>query len=217
MSTPTRAALFDLDGTLLDTAEDLGHAANHVREALGMAPLPLPTYRQHASSGARGMLRTAIGITPEHADFQAHRTQFLEHYRQNLSRHSRQFDGIAELLASLEARAIRWGIVTNKPRLYTQMLLADLALDHRPAVTVCADDVPKAKPAPDSLLLACERLQLSAAECVYVGDDKRDADAAKAAGMRFIAVAWGYEGDHPMASWNADATIDQPADLLKLL
>lgn len=213
----TRAALFDLDGTLVDSAADLGNAANHVRETLGMTPLPLPTYRQHASAGARGMLRTAIGITPEHSDFQEYRTRFLEHYRQNLSRHSRQFDGIPELLAALEARAIRWGIVTNKPRIYTEMLLADLALDRRPAVTICADDVPKAKPAPDSLLLACERLRLSASECVYVGDDKRDADAAQAAGMRFVAVAWGYEGEHPMASWNADATIDQPADLLKLL
>jgi N-acetyl-D-muramate 6-phosphate phosphatase len=217
MKATTQAVLFDLDGTLVDTAADLGNAANHVRASLGMPPLPLPAYRQFASAGARGLLRIALEITPEHADYAQFRARFLEHYRDNLSRHSRLFDGIGALLDALEARGIRWGVVTNKPRIYTEALLKDLSLSPRAAVAISADDAAKAKPHPDTLLLACERLQLPAATCVYVGDDKRDADAAIAARMRFIAVAWGYEGEHPVASWNADATIDQPLDLLEHL
>src|ERR1051325_5284 len=191
--TQVRAVLFDLDGTLVDTAADLGNAANHVRETLGMPPLPLPSYRQFASAGARGLLRIALDVTPEHPEYPAHRARFLDHYRDNLSRHSALFDGVEALLSSLEQRRVHWGIVTNKPRLYTTALLKDLALDTRAAVTVSADDAPKAKPHPDTLLLACERLSLSPAQAIYVGDDKRDADAAQAAGMRFVAVRWGYE------------------------
>jgi phosphoglycolate phosphatase len=213
----TRAVLFDLDGTLVDTAADLGGAANFIRESQGLAPLPIPDYRQFASAGARGMLQTALGITPEHADYQSYRSRFLEHYRDNLSRHSRLFDGIEPLLQAFGKVDVRWGIVTNKPKLYTDALLKDLALQDRAAVVVSADEVAKAKPAPDGLLRACERLSIGPSEAIYVGDDKRDADAARAAGMRFVAVRWGYEGEHPIASWNADATIGAPSDLLALL
>jgi N-acetyl-D-muramate 6-phosphate phosphatase len=214
----TKAVLFDLDGTLVDTAPDLGGAANHLRAQHGMEPLPMQAYRQHASAGARGMIRTALGITPEHTDFMQLREEFLDHYARNISRNSKPFDEIAQLLDDLETRGIAWGIVTNKPRIYTDVLLRDLGLHTRPAVIVSPDDVgKKAKPAPDGLLYACQKLDCTPAECVYVGDDKRDADAARAAGMRFIAVAWGYEGDHPLASWNADATIETPTQLLEHL
>ena len=212
-----RAVLFDLDGTLVDTAPDLGGAANFIRESAGLAPLPIPAYRQFASSGARGMLQTALGITPDHHEYASHRARFLDHYRDNLSRHSTLFDGIDQLLLALARVDVQWGIVTNKPRLYTELLLKDLDLQRRAAIVVCADDVAKAKPAPDALLRACERLAIQPGQAIYVGDDKRDADAARAAGMRFVAVRWGYEGDHPIASWNADATIAKPSDLLTLL
>ena len=217
MTDATQCVLFDLDGTLVDTAADLGEAANHVRGTLGMAPLPLPDYRQHASAGSRGLLRTALGITHEHPDFPAHRERFLAHYRDNLSRHSRLFEGVPQMLAELERRGVRWGIVTNKPKIYTDALLRDLQLQLRAAVVISADEAARPKPAPDPLLLACSRLQLGPVSCVYVGDDKRDTDAARAAGMRFIAVSWGYEGEHPIASWNADATIHAPRELLSLL
>src|ERR1044071_7798507 len=163
----TQAVLFDLDGTLVDTAADLGNAANHVRESLGMAPLPLPSYRQFASAGARGLLRIALDVTPEHPEYAAHRARFLDHYRDNLSRHSKLFDGVEALLASLEQRRGRWRIVTKKPKFYTVALLEDLSLDARAAVVISADDAPKAKPHPDTLLLACERLRLAPAQAIY--------------------------------------------------
>lgn len=209
--------LFDLDGTLVDTACDLGEAANHVRASVGMQPLPLPSYRPFASAGARGLLRTALGITPEHAGFAAHRERFLAHYRDNLARHSALFAGVAPMLAGLEQRGVRWGIVTNKPKLYTDALLRELDLDRRAAVVLSADEVPRPKPAPDGLLLACARLGIAPARCLYAGDDKRDADAARAAGIRFVAVEWGYEGEHPLASWNADAIVGAPLQILELL
>src|ERR1044071_3628729 len=136
----TQAVLFDLDGTLVDTAADLGNAANHVRESLGMAPLPLPEYRQFASAGARGLLRIALDVTPEHPEDAGHPARFLAHHTDDLSPHSRLFDGVEALLSTLEQRRIAWGIVTNKPRLYTTALLSELSLDRRAAIVISADD-----------------------------------------------------------------------------
>ncbi len=209
-----KAVLFDLDGTLVDTAGDLGEAANHVRAGLGMPPLPLEDYRPFASAGARGLLKQALDITPDHLDFPRHRETFLSHYGDHIARHSRLFPDLAETLSALEARKMIWGVVTNKPKRYTDALTRQLKM--QPACVVSADEVAKAKPAPDALFAACERLSLKPVECVYVGDDKRDIDAGKAAGMKTIAVAWGYEGEHPIASWKADALVQQPADLLRL-
>jgi phosphoglycolate phosphatase len=217
MTAPIKSVLFDLDGTLVDTAPDLSHAANHVRQNLGLEPLPLALYRPMASAGARGLLRTALNITPEHEDFSAHRQSFLSHYQDNLSRNSRLFAGMDATLRELERRGVRWGVVTNKPKLYTRALMRDLDLERRAAVTISADEVPRPKPAPDSLLTACSILRLTPDDCVYVGDDKRDMDAARAAGMRCVAVTWGYEGEHPISSWAADFIIHQPKDLLSLL
>ncbi len=208
-----RAVLFDLDGTLVDTAPDLGAAANHVRASLGMAPLPLADYRPVASAGARGLLGKALGISPEHPDFERHRRAFLDHYRAHIADASRPFDGIPGLLASIEAEGRRWGVMTNKPGWLTQPLLAALALDRRACCAVSADDVPRAKPAPDGLLRAAELAEVDVAACVYVGDDLRDIEAARAAGMRSVAVAWGYIGETPIERWGADLIFDTPTAL----
>lgn len=205
--------LFDLDGTLVDTAPDLGHAANLVRESLQMEPLPLEGYRPVASAGARGLLGKALGITPTHEDFPKHRDRFLELYRAHLSRQSRLFDGMEQMLRLMEDRGIRWGVVTNKPAWLTGPLMQDLALAQRAAVSISGDEVPKPKPAPDSLLKACEMLGLDPADCIYVGDDRRDIEAGRAAGMRTLAAAWGYEGEHAIHSWQADSIVQTPADL----
>jgi 2-phosphoglycolate phosphatase len=213
-----KAVLFDLDGTLVDTAPDLGHAANLVRAAEGLAPLPVADYRPVASAGARGLLKVAFGIDPDHASFAARREQFLAHYRASLSRESRLFDGMEAALAAFERAGVRWGIVTNKPQWLTDPLVEDLALARRSAVTLGAIDGLKPKPAPDALLRACGMLGLAPADCVYVGDDLRDVTAARAAGMPVVAAGWGYVGfGEPIETWQADAILHAPRDLLGFL
>lgn len=212
-----RAVLFDLDGTLVDTAPDLGYAANRVRADAGLAPLPVADYRPVASAGARGLLKVAFGIDPDHADFPARRESFLAHYRTHLARESRPFDGVERALAAFEQRGIAWGVVTNKPQWLTDPLMVALGLAGRSAVTIGAQDGLKPKPAPDALLMACAALGLKAADCVYVGDDRRDIDAARAAGMPVLAAAWGYVGHgEPIERWGADEILPAPGDLLKL-
>lgn len=217
MSAAVHCVLFDLDGTLVDTAPDLGHAANHVRATLGLPPLPLADYRPVASAGARGLLHKALGITPEHPDFDAHRRLFLDRYRAHLADDSRPFDGVAELLAGIEAQQRRWGVMTNKPAWLTGPLLDALDLAARACCAVSADEVPRAKPAPDGLLHAAALAGVAASNCVYVGDDLRDIDAARAAGMRSIAAAWGYIGNTPVDRWGADRVVESPDALLHWL
>jgi len=210
--------LFDLDGTLLDTAPDLGHAANLVRAETGLPPLPVTDYRPVASTGARGLLGVALNLTPEHPEFPARRDSFLAHYRAGLSRATRPFPGIAELLVNLELRGIRWGVVTNKPGWLTQPLMQELDLASRAACIVSGDSAAKAKPAPDTLLLACAQVDLAPKACVYVGDDPRDVEAARAAKMRSIAAGWGYLGSElPIGEWGADFVTDTVTDLANLL
>ncbi|HEY0974110.1 MAG TPA: phosphoglycolate phosphatase [Solimonas sp.] len=208
-----KAALFDLDGTLVDTAPDLGHAANRVRADLGLPPLPDAVYRPVASAGARGLLRIALDITPEHADFPQHRDRFLDYYRAHLSRASRLFDGLEVALQAIRARHAVWGVVTNKPSWLTRPLMDALQLTSQAACIVSADEVARPKPAPDALLHACELIGLSPADCIYVGDDKRDIDAARAAGMYSIAIGWGYFGEGgPIEHWGADEVLHTTAD-----
>jgi N-acetyl-D-muramate 6-phosphate phosphatase len=211
------AVFFDLDGTLVDTAPDLGGAANHVRASQGLPPLPLVDYRPVASAGARGLLGKALGIQPDDADFPRHRDAFLEHYLAHIADHSRLFPGFAETLEAFAARGIHWGVMTNKPRRYTTALMAALGLDAASCATVSADDVAQPKPAADGLRLACRQAGVDPAQCWYVGDDKRDIDAGRNAGMFTVAASWGYEGEHALASWNADTVCAQPHDLLTLL
>lgn len=197
--------LFDLDGTLADTADDLGAAANHVRHTLGLEPLPLAAYRPAASAGARGLLGVALGLTPEHADFARHRSAFLDYYREHLCVHTVLFDGVAELLEMLEQRGCAWGVVTNKPRALTQPLMQALRLDTRAACCVSGDDAARPKPAPDTVLLACSQAGLAPARCWYVGDDLRDIQAGRAAGLYTVAADWGYLGEGgPIHTWGAD-------------
>jgi phosphoglycolate phosphatase len=213
LATP-KVVLFDLDGTLVDTAADLGCAANRLREELGQPPLPLADYRPVASAGARGLLGKALGITPNDATFATHCDRFLDLYRANLTRHSRLFDGMDELLAAIAACGARWGVVTNKAAALTRPLLAGLQLDARSAVSVSADQVARPKPAPDALLRACELLNVDASDCWYVGDDQRDITAGRAAGMHTIAAEWGYLGaGEPIACWGADCIARTPQTL----
>lgn len=212
------AWLFDLDGTLVDTAPDLAAAANHLRRLDGLSPLPIAHYRPAASGGARGLIQAGLGLADDHPRFPALREQFLAHYRAHLADQSRLFEGLDPVLRTMEQRGIRWGVVTNKPAWLTAPLMAALDLADRAAVCVSADEAPAPKPAPDALLLACTRAGLLPEACHYVGDDRRDIEAGRAAGMRTVAVNWGYTGNNGApASWGADHLVDHPADLLTLI
>lgn len=218
MKLSPHCVLFDLDGTLIDTAPDLGLAANLVREELGMAPLPAADYRPAASGGARGLLKVALGMTPEHPEYADRKQRFLRHYRANLSTGSHTFPGVDELLAQLERTGVRWGVVTNKVAEFTEPLMCRLGLRGRCACLVSGDSTSKPKPAPDPLLLACRQVGMGACDCIYVGDDERDILAGRAAHMHTVAAGWGYLGDKPdPRSWAADAVVDSPAELMQLL
>ncbi len=212
-----RAVLFDLDGTLADTAPDLGGALNRLRARAGLAPMPIAELARVASSGARGMIGHGLGRHPGDADYEALRLAFLDEYAGALTRDSRLFDGVAELLQALATRGLRWGIVTNKAMVYAEPVVQGLGLGAC-AVLVAGDSTPHPKPHPAPLLAACAALGLEPSDCVYVGDDERDIQAAHAAGMPGIAAAYGYLGlGTPLADWGADATVAQPLDLLDLL
>jgi 2-phosphoglycolate phosphatase len=207
--------LFDFDGTLADTAADLIRALNCVRSARGLDVLPLETLRPHASGGARGLIGAGFGVLPEHSEFQALREAFLRHYAEDVCVDTRLFPGMAELLGAIEARGLRWGIVTNKTTNLTWAVVKALGLDQRAACVVCGDTTPHLKPHPASLLHAAAELGLRPADCTYLGDDLRDIQAARSAGMRAVAVEWGYgQGLH---GWNADAVIAHPQDLIEWL
>ena len=211
----TKCVLFDLDGTLVDTAPDLAYAANAVRADLFLPPLALKHYRPVASGGARGLLKVALNLTPEDPDFPKHRERFLAVYRDNLSRESRLFPGIDQALLMLEGSGVRWGVVTNKPDWLAQPLMQELRLAERAACTIGIRDGLAPKPAADPLLLACRQIGLAPAECVYVGDDRRDMEAGRAARMPVLAAAWGYIGvNESLEDWGADAIIQSPTDLI---
>ena len=207
-----KAVLFDFDGTLADTAADLSRALNHLRIARGLEKSPLEKLRPHASSGARGLIEAGLGILPDHPEFKALRESFLRHYEDEICVDTRLFPGMGELLAALEARGLRWGIVTNKSTNLTQMIVKALRLEGRAACVVCGDTTPHLKPNPASLLHAAGELALAPADCIYLGDDLRDVQAARAAGMRSVAVEWGYGSG--LEAWNANAIIAQPMDLI---
>jgi phosphoglycolate phosphatase len=206
-----KAVLFDLDGTLADTAADLGYAVNLQRTSRGLEALPLHVLRPLVSQGARGMLRAGFGLPPEHPDYAALRDEFLEIYAANLLRDTRLFDGMAELLDALERDGLRWGIVTNKLSRYTAPLIAGLGLSARAACIISGDTCARAKPFPDPLLEAARRMGLPSGECLYVGDDHRDVQAAHAAGMGCLVAGYGYLGDGvPPEEWGGLAIISHP-------
>ncbi len=212
-----RVVLFDFDGTLADTAPDLALALNRVRAEEHLAPLPDEAVRAVASSGARGMLGVGFGITPQEGRFQELRDRFLEHYASAVCVHTTLFEGIPELLAALEDRGLRWGIVTNKSARFTLPVVSVLGLEGRPACVVSGDTTERMKPAPDPLLFAANVIGVPTGDCLYVGDDLRDVQAAHAAGMKALAAAYGYlSGGNPHA-WGADGIIERPMQLLDFL
>ena len=206
--------LFDFDGTLADTAPDLAAAANLQRERRGLDPLPLATLRPVASQGARGLLRVALDMSPEHPDYEATRQQFLYDYELAMTQNSHLFPGVDDLLSRLDDSPLEWGIVTNKMSRLAEPLISHLGLTERCAAVVCGDTTAHAKPHPEPLLHAARQAGYIAADCVYVGDDLRDIQASKAAGMPSIAAAYGYCGhDVAVSAWQADAQADTPTAL----
>ncbi|RZU02655.1 HAD family hydrolase [Rivibacter subsaxonicus] len=211
------AVLFDLDGTLADTAPDLGGALNRLRLRRGLAALPLELLRPVASAGARGLLGAGLGKTPQDPDYEALRDEFLVEYEAALDRDSRLFDGTRPLLEALGARGLRWGVVTNKAMRFAAPVVRGLGLGDA-AVVIAGDSTAHPKPHPAPLLAACAHLELRPAQCIYVGDDLRDVQAAHAAGMPAVAAGWGYLGEDSDASrWGAEALIQAPHELLELL
>ncbi len=213
-----QAILFDLDGTIADTAPDLASAANSLRLADDVPPLPIDLLRPFASQGARGLLKEAVGLSPEDPGFEHARLRFLSYYEQNLCVYTRLFPGIEPLLAGIEKRGTPWGIVTNKVEYFAQPLMQKLGLANRCAITVGGDTTPNPKPAPDPLLYAARAIKVVPEACLYVGDDLRDVQAAHAAGMTSVAVRWGYLGDGPpIEQWKAHHLVRTPKDLHDLL
>jgi 2-phosphoglycolate phosphatase len=210
------AVLFDLDGTLIDTAPDMGGALNNLLIEENLPPLPLESIRPFVSQG--GLVLTRLGFAERVAETEIEplRQRFLQHYRAVVADNSRLFDGLELVLKNLEARTIPWGIVTNKPEWLTHPLLEQLGLATRSAVVIGGDTLAQRKPHPRPLLEAARRIGIDSAQCIYVGDDERDIVAGKAAQMKTLVAAYGYiEDPDAITGWNADGVIDQPIDLLQ--
>ena len=213
-----QAVLFDLDGTLVDSAPDLAGACNEMRVERGLAPLPYVQLRRMVGSGARGMVGVSFGSVPETPGYSELRDEFLARYEARMTRETRVFDTIVPVLAWLEQASLPWGIVTNKATRFAVPLVAALGLAERAAALVCGDTVAQSKPHPAPLLEAARRLGLAPEHCAYVGDDRRDVDAGRAAGMLTVVAGWGYlgDGDAP-TEWGADHLIARPDELPGLI
>lgn len=210
------AVLFDLDGTLIDSAPDLGAAADKMRTDRGLSSYSLDIYRPMAGAGARGMLAQAFGMTPEHPDFPAMREEFFVNYERRMTVSTSVFDGVAEMLEALQLRQLRWGIVTNKSMRFTDPLTRSLPLLAAAEVVISGDTTPHAKPHPAPLLEAAKRLGVEPDRCIYVGDDERDIVAGHAAGMATVAATYGYLGAQAdITLWNAHTSINSPLELLQ--
>ncbi|WP_395787159.1 phosphoglycolate phosphatase [Aquimonas sp.] len=207
------AVLFDLDGTLVDSAADLLHAANALRARRGLDDFAMPAFRPFVSRGARAMLGAAIpGFD---AQDEGTLGEFLQLYASAVAAHSRLFPGVAEMLDAIEARGLRWGIVTNKAEGLARPLCAALGLLERSGVLIGGDTLAERKPHPLPLLEACRRIDATPALSLYLGDDPRDIESAHAAGLRGIAVDWGYfDPAHPPSAWGAQRVLSAPAQLL---
>lgn len=211
-----RAILFDLDGTLADTAPDLAAAVNLLRTARGLEPTPYDILRPTASAGARGMIGAAFGLAPGDEGYEELRLQWFDNYQNAMAVLSTLFDGIPELLQGISDNGMQWGIVTNKPARFTDPLVGMIGLDHAGCV-ISGDTMPQPKPHPGPLLEGARRLGIAPEQCWYVGDDQRDVEAGRAAGMLTVACTWGYCGSVDPATWGADVLLDTPHALLKLL
>jgi N-acetyl-D-muramate 6-phosphate phosphatase len=218
MFTNIQAVLFDLDGTLIDSAPDLGAAADKMRTDRGLPSLPLANYRPMAGAGARGMIAIAFGIGPDDAKFSALKEEFFSNYEARMTEQTYAFEGVAELIGDIAAAGLKWGVVTNKAERFTLPLTKAMPLFDTAHTIVSGDTTPHAKPHPQPLLEAARQLELEPGRCIYVGDDERDIVAGRAAGMPTVAAAYGYLGSRAETGhWNADATIAFPSELLNLL
>ena len=212
------AVLFDLDGTLIDSAPDLGAAVDKMRVDRGMSSLPLSHYRPMAGAGARGMIGLAFGFTPEHPDYDTLKEEFFRNYEACMTQRTFAFEGVTAMIESLVARQMPWGVVTNKSKRFAEPLTQAMPLFATSAVVISGDTTPYAKPHPEPLFEAARRLKVDPSRCVYVGDDERDIVAGHAAAMKTVAATYGYLGSRAdVASWQAHAQIDVPLELLKLL
>lgn len=213
-----RAVLFDLDGTLIDSAPDLGAAADKLRTDRGLTPIPLDVYRPMAGAGARGMLGIAFGMTPEHPDFPSLREEFFVNYESCLTQRTLVFDRVPEMIEALLCQKLSWGVVTNKASRFTDPLTRSMPLFASAGAIVSGDTTPYAKPHPAPLLEAARRLGVDPSRCLYVGDDERDIVAGMAAGMGTVAALYGYLGSQGDANlWGAHAQINSAAALLPLI
>lgn len=213
-----KAVLFDLDGTFADTAPDLAAALNHARATRNLPPLPLDVLRPQASHGSAGLLKVGMNVTPDAPDFPALRDIFLDHYERNICVHTRLFGDMGDLIDVLEQRGIRWGIVTNKPHRYTLPLMQALGMASRASCLVSGDTCAHAKPHPEPMLHACQLIGVTPEQCLYLGDDLRDMQAANASGMPGIIANYGYVSDDvSVENWNAQGSINQPTELLSYL
>jgi phosphoglycolate phosphatase len=208
------AVLFDLDGTLADTAPDMALTVNRMLERRGKPSVPVEAVRPHVSKGARGMIGAAFGLKPEDAGFQALREEFLAMYEENLCVGTALFPGMERLLGELESAGLAWGVVTTKFERFAVPLIAALGLGERAAIVVGGDTCPRPKPFPDPLLHAATSIGVAPMSTLYVGDDERDVQAARAAGMPVLVAAYGYLGDGaPPILWGADALVDSPGGI----
>lgn len=212
------AVLFDLDGTLLDTAPDFFVVVNQLCEQHQYPTLSYESIRNTVSHGARALITLATQLEPQQAGFEEHRQELLNRYAKHLAVKTCLFDGLEPLLNWLETKQIHWGIVTNKPRLYSEAILAQLKLEQRCATLVCPDDVKQTKPDPESLLLACQQINATANNCIYIGDHRRDIEAGQRAGMKTISAGYGYiDANDPATNWGADHHVEQAQELLSLI
>jgi len=218
MAEPVGAVLFDLDGTLADTALDLGYALNELRQRHGQPPLPHDIIRPQASHGARGLLKVGFEIRSSDPNYETLRSEFLDLYLQHICVHTVLFPGMAEVLNEIEARKLHWGVVTNKPARFTFPLMSALHLESRASCIISGDSTPNAKPHPEPLLTAAAQMRLKPEACLYVGDAERDVEAAIAAGMRVLIANYGYLDAHDKPeTWGAHGRIDTPQEILNYL
>lgn len=213
-----KALLFDLDGTLLDTAPDFITAINKQLKRHGRNPLVGDAIRTSVTHGSIGIIESVYNIKQDHPEFEPLKEEFLQLYLDNISEKTGLFDGLRQVLDSCKARNIPWGIVTNKPLKYTAPLMADLGLDKQSATTICPDHVANPKPDPEALILACSQINIAPKNCIYIGDHVRDIQAGKSAGMSTIAAQWGYiEEFEDVTQWQADMVVKKSTDLHALL
>ncbi len=212
-----QAIFFDLDGTLIDSAPDLAAAADKLRTDRGLPSVAYERYRPMAGAGARGMLAIAFEMKPDHADYEDLREEFYVNYENSLTARTFAFDGILPLLSLIRSKNMPWGIVTNKSKRFTEPLVAQMPLLRGAVAVISGDSTPHTKPHPEPVLAAARLAGIDPGKCWYVGDDRRDIEAGRAAGMLTVAANWGYLGEHAVHEWGADAVAEQPAQLLQLL